>query len=828
MVIEELGEDLTCGCPVKVAFVLFMKMKQNTCQRDDWNGIRRFHDKPFTPGLTTQSLIHVHSELMNISGNETPNKGSPHVRIKLDMPLSKSWKKAKARRAILGSREQVLAEDPDIVPVVGPVNVPADRAPSAPVIGPVIVPADMVAGANDVDPFNVTAFRAQKAPDVGLVNIPAFRALERPFNVTANTTQCSNETNASYAEKAQIFPKNSNLNDRICTTSSAMQEDQSEIVNQSYCTGMPFSCLSLVFGSYSQANNRFSIETRGSQCTINSLCALIYAKYSDLITTENINEVLNIGDELYRNVVNNLKQLGRFKHRLLSLDEMPDQVNVLSKVVQIRKENIVSGMTIQRFGDTDLPTLHQALHVAFQTAHHALVMIGAICSALFDSHSHGEYGLSSFDGNSVLMAFDKLEDLVTFMYAMYESANIDIMSQYEILPLNFSVVECTSQYHNMYIKDQQKITDISKTDADDVWQTVSYKKQKKSSNFSVMPSNEQTHEVVKNSIKQQSVEHKVKTNTKTKNSNRRIKKEKVIDAYMRLYMQKQRQRDQFKIKDREFTLRSKRKARSDEAFRQKETDVQNKSKRKARSDEAFKQKEIELQNKSKRKARSDEAFKQKEIELQNKSKRKARSDEAFKQNEIEVQNKSKQKARSKRKARSEEAFRQKETDVQNKSKRKARLDPYTLEKERIAKQQRRLDERNKSKEKMLDCKRKSEKRKNPSFSEAEKITAKRIKRGNDIEECIAKFHQNIQVGPIYVCSSCHQTWFKESVSEVLTFTLKDKNKYLTGLKSVAEKEWICATCKQNIKKGRLPTLSVLNGIEWPTKPNELDLFLKNV
>lgn len=182
---------------------------------------------------------------------------------------------------------------------------------------------------------------------------------------------------------AQIFSKNSTLNDRLCTTSSAMQEYQREIVNQSYCTGMPFSCLSLVFGSYSQANNRFSIETRGSQCTFNSLCALIYVKYSDLITTENLDEVLNIGHELYTNVVNNLKQLGRFKHRLLSLDEMPDQVNVLSKVVQIRKENIVSGMTIQHFGDTDLPTLHQALHAAFQRAHHALVMIVAICSAVF-------------------------------------------------------------------------------------------------------------------------------------------------------------------------------------------------------------------------------------------------------------------------------------------------------------------------------------------------------------------------------------------------------------------------------------------------------------
>lgn len=54
----------------------------------------------------------------------------------------------------------MLAEDPDKVPVVGPVNVPADWAPAAPVIGPVNVPEDIFAGATDVGPFKVTAFRA--------------------------------------------------------------------------------------------------------------------------------------------------------------------------------------------------------------------------------------------------------------------------------------------------------------------------------------------------------------------------------------------------------------------------------------------------------------------------------------------------------------------------------------------------------------------------------------------------------------------------------------------------------------------------------------------
>ena len=44
----------------------------------------------------------------------------------------------------------------------------------------------------------------------------------------------------------------------------------------------------------------------------------------------------------------------------------------------------------------------------------------------FDSHSHGENGLSSVDGRSILIAFSSLDDLVGFMYAFYDSMRIDM------------------------------------------------------------------------------------------------------------------------------------------------------------------------------------------------------------------------------------------------------------------------------------------------------------------------------------------------------------------------------------------------------------------
>ena len=152
------------------------------------------------------------------------------------------------------------------------------------------------------------------------------------------------------------------------------------------------------------------------------------------------------------------------------------------------------------------------------------------------------------------------------------------------------------------------------------------------------------------------------------------------------------------------------------------------------------------------------------------------------------------------------------------------MNPYNVEKERVAKQQWRADSRNNQTEKILDCNRKSSKRKNPIFHENECIASKRRKSGFDINTCIELFHKSISIGPVYICSCCHQTWFKHSVSQVTSLSYDQQQKYLTKFISIDNKEWVCVTCKSSICAGKVPKLSVLNGMEWPTKPKELDLF----
>ena len=89
-----------------------------------------------------------------------------------------------------------------------------------------------------------------------------------------------------------------------------------------------------------------------------------------------------------------------------------------------------------------------------------------------------------------------------------------------------------------------------------------------------------------------------------------------------------------------------------------------------------------------------------------------------------------------------------------------------------------------------------------------KLPRTKNKIGSNIKECINKFLASVAEGPIYVCTCCHQTWFKISV------TPKDKwpkkldqdfvNLHSTEYKSVGDKEWLCNTCKDSLSKHKTP------------------------
>ena len=88
--------------------------------------------------------------------------------------------------------------------------------------------------------------------------------------------------------------------------------------------------------------------------------------------------------------------------------------------------------------------------------------------------------------------------------------------------------------------------------------------------------------------------------------------------------------------------------------------------------------------------------------------------------------------------------------------------------------------------------------------------------GKCLKDSIRIFLQSMEEGPVYVCSSCHQTHFVDKVQDVASLqpgshrTTLDS--CLTGYKSICNKEWICMTCKRDIYNDLVPKLLVANKI----------------
>ena len=670
----------------------------------------------------------------------------------------------------------------------------------------------------------------------------------------------------------------------------------------------------LVFGSFHQNDGRFSEHSRGYQCTCNALCMLSYAHCGDVDNSMVLDKVLCEGDALYQTVIRKLKSDGKFIHHLLSLEEIPDDFEVEIGKFTLEKFRIVSGPLIDT-QDLGFPTLHEVLQSAFLSVSSGLLTIGAICSAVFkkkgsyaffDSHCHGHNGLSATDGASCLMTFSSLDDLVTYMYAFYDSMKLDTNLQYDFLPINVKKSQNKQSYKDemashmqAYFNDQRlrqanKLQSEVRSIANDL-ASISIEKSKKAlgakrnklqnrteyfktymrkyRQFSAFKAKEReskqsarrnpvfrAKETVYQKESKQSARKNPVFKAKERSSKQSARRNPVFRAKETVYQKESKQSARknpvFKAKERS----SKQSARRNPVFRAKETVYQKESKQSARKDPVFKTKErlskqssrmnpvfrakeTVYQKESKKSARKDPVFKTKERSSkqsarkdpvfktkERSSKQSARKDPVFKTKERESKQffredpvfKAKEivyQKKSKQRARENQTFKEQEKESQNQSKKRARENPYVLECERIKKQQIRQEKRKINDDLEINVPRKKIKR------DIDLLPKKIQKNFETIEESIKRFHSDISFGPIYVCSCCHQTWFRKSVSVLKNTHIPAESKRLhcTEFTSVGNEEWICHTCLSALRDSKLPKLSVANGMKWPDKPPELNL-----
>ena len=86
----------------------------------------------------------------------------------------------------------------------------------------------------------------------------------------------------------------------------------------------------IVYGSFPKNDKRFSELSREFQCTCNALCMLTYSSCHEIDNSLVLEEILYDCDT-YKRTVNNLKAQAKFVHSFLSLEEMPDIIEIEKK-----------------------------------------------------------------------------------------------------------------------------------------------------------------------------------------------------------------------------------------------------------------------------------------------------------------------------------------------------------------------------------------------------------------------------------------------------------------------------------------------------------------
>ena len=457
----------------------------------------------------------------------------------------------------------------------------------------------------------------------------------------------------------------------FCDDQFEVIDSDNQVVTQP--SPLPWNADQIIFGSFHQNDERFVDQSRGFQCTCNALCMLIH---NEIQSSSVLDQILYDGDTLYNHTVNSLKAKGRFVNSLLSLEEIPDTLEIKSGQYFVEKQTIACGTLVNTLEDEALPTLHSALEKAFLKSTSVLLIIGAVCSAIskrnnlyvfFDSHSHGENGLSSSDGTSILLSFSCLEDLIAYLYAFYESMIIDLTMQFDLLPVSIRKKQHSGShdkqpenlleayFHDQTLRQKQKAVITNNSE-----QVLNVKKKQNRKEY---------YRIYKQSVRQQNSAFRAKelvAQRKRMHKARqdRYYKEKELVA-QRKHKHKARQDRDYKAKELVAQRKSKQNARQDRYYKEKELVAQRKHMHKARQDRDYKEKELVAQRKHKHKARQDRDYKAKELVAQRKHKHKARQDRDYKAKELVSQRKHKHKARQDR------DYKAKELVAQRKSKQNA-------------------------------------------------------------------------------------------------------------------------------------------------------------
>ncbi|XP_076393046.1 uncharacterized protein LOC143266003 [Megachile rotundata] len=215
--------------------------------------------------------------------------------------------------------------------------------------------------------------------------------------------------------------------------------------------------VAILRGTCHQASDRFSIESRGKQCTGIAAVACVAFNLLDPSTwcTSDVDYVLLVGDKYYRDCIEarNNPDPGEVNVDYLAVTELLPHLsfNNIRVGIDIGYEMAVNGHIDIDNGDEGFPNLKNGLIMFFQQYTYGILTANFIsvavscsnqsespCYWLFDSHARGPKGYKAPSrGLSCCMKFTNIEDLHMILrrnlYA--KGGNSNVLNIYSLTPL---------------------------------------------------------------------------------------------------------------------------------------------------------------------------------------------------------------------------------------------------------------------------------------------------------------------------------------------------------------------------------------------------------
>jgi hypothetical protein len=189
-----------------------------------------------------------------------------------------------------------------------------------------------------------------------------------------------------------------------------------------------------VCAPYSQGNRVIFGETAGQQCLAMCLCALIYNKRQGISSSQDLIQIMNIGNELY----SNLSHLAR--QSFLMFTELPSYLTVFETDYLLTYSESHSGRVTGEChieGYQYCVPFLRAFELLLTESYTAFILTvdsNAVCIYLsndgkvkiFDSHSRDKYGKSHPLGMCVLLEAETINNVILhFQSLSNESVNLN-------------------------------------------------------------------------------------------------------------------------------------------------------------------------------------------------------------------------------------------------------------------------------------------------------------------------------------------------------------------------------------------------------------------